>query len=74
MCATAMVHARIGRFVFGAADLKTGAAGSVTNAFVGTGVNHTVEVTQGVLAEECSQMLSDFFRMRRAQKKQENKS
>lgn len=73
MCATAMVHARIKRLVFGAFDPKTGAAGSVTNAFVGSGVNHTVEVTSGVLAEECSQMLSDFFRARRVQKKQEKK-
>lgn len=69
MCAGAMVHSRIGRLVFGASDAKTGAAGSLLDIPGHPGMNHRIDVASGVLAEECAAQLSDFFRMRRAQKK-----
>lgn len=69
MCAGAMVHSRIGQLVFGARDAKTGAAGSLIDVLHHPGMNHRVEITEGVLAESCSSMLSDFFRYRREQKK-----
>jgi tRNA(adenine34) deaminase len=65
MCAGAIIHARVGRVVFGAPDLKTGAAGSVLNLFAETRLNHHTSVTGGVLAAECGTMLSDFFAERR---------
>ena len=65
MCAGAMVHARIKRVVYGAADPKTGAAGSVFNLLRSARLNHMAEVTGGVLAEECGAMLTEFFRARR---------
>lgn len=71
MCATAMVHARISRLVFGATDLKTGAAGSVFNLVDNHSLNHQVQSVAGVLAEECAQQLSHFFKRRRAEKKQQ---
>ena len=69
MCAGAMVHSRISRLVFGAADAKTGAAGSLLDVPGHPGMNHKMAVTGGVLADECAAQLSDFFRLRRAQKK-----
>jgi tRNA-adenosine deaminase (EC 3.5.4.-) len=69
MCAGAMVHSRIGNLVFGARDAKTGAAGSLIDVLHHPGMNHRVEITEGVLAEQCSGLLSDFFRHRREQKK-----
>ena len=69
MCAGAMVHSRIGRLVYGAHDIKSGAAGSLLDVLGHPGMNHQVELHSGVLAEECAAMLSDFFRMRREQKK-----
>ena len=68
MCVGAMFHARIARVVFGASDFKTGACGSVLNLFAEQRLNHHAEMTAGVLAEECGQVLSDFFAARRAQK------
>jgi tRNA(adenine34) deaminase len=65
MCAGALVHARIGRVVFGAADPLAGAVGSVTNVFAIPSLNHHPEVTGGVLAEECGAVLKAFFRARR---------
>jgi tRNA(adenine34) deaminase len=65
MCAGAMVHARIERLVFGAADPKTGAAGSVFDLVPGARHNHRVEVTGGCLAEICGERLRAFFRNRR---------
>ena len=69
MCAGAMVHSRITRLVYGAHDLKSGAAGSLLDVLGHLGMNHQVELASGVLAEECAAMLSGFFRMRREEKK-----
>jgi len=66
MCAGAILHARIARLVYGARDPKAGACGSVLSVLNHPSLNHRVEVTEGVLAEECSTILSDFFRRRRA--------
>ena len=71
MCSGEMVHSRIGTVVYGAQDEKTGAAGSLMNVLGHPGMNHQVNVIGGVLAPACSAMLSDFFRMRRQQKKQQ---
>ena len=69
MCAGAMVHSRITRLVYGAKDEKTGAAGSLLDVIGHPGMNHQIEIAHGVLAEECSTLLSDIFRMRREQKR-----
>ncbi len=69
MCAGAIMHARIARLVYGASDPKTGACGSVVDAFGERRLNHHTEVNGGVLADECGAMLSDFFAMRREQQK-----
>jgi tRNA(adenine34) deaminase len=66
MCAGAIMHARIARVVFGAADPKTGACGSVVNLFAEPKLNHHAEVLSGVLAPECGRLLSEFFSARRA--------
>lgn len=65
MCAGAIVHARVARVVFGAADPRTGAAGTVFNLLQAEALNHRVEVGGGVLAEECGRLLREFFRARR---------
>ena len=65
MCASALVHARVSRVVFGAWDPKAGAAGSLTDVFGIAGLNHRVDVFGGVLSEECGTLLSGFFRQRR---------
>jgi tRNA(adenine34) deaminase len=65
MCSGAMLHARVDRVVFGAADPRTGVAGSVLNLFDHKQLNHQTQVTGGVLAEECGQLLKDFFRPKR---------
>jgi tRNA(adenine34) deaminase len=67
MCAGAMMHARLARVVYGAADPKTGACGSVVNLFAEERLNHHAEVLGGVLADECGTMLSSFFAERRQQ-------
>jgi tRNA(adenine34) deaminase len=65
MCVGAMFHARIRRVVFGAADTKTGAAGSTVNLFDERRLNHHALVEGGVLAAECGALLSAFFASRR---------
>ena len=65
MCAGLLVHSRINRLVFGASDLKTGAAGSVMQLVQHPQLNHQIDVTSGVLADECSEKLSAFFKRRR---------
>jgi tRNA(adenine34) deaminase len=65
MCAGAMIHARISRLVFGAFDPKAGAVMSQYNICGDRKLNHQLEVTGGVLAEECAELLSSFFRGKR---------
>jgi tRNA(Arg) A34 adenosine deaminase TadA len=65
MCAMALVHARVARVVYAAADPKTGAAGSVFDTLTSDRHNHRVEVQGGLLADESAALLRDFFRARR---------
>jgi len=65
MCMSAILHARVGRLVFGAADPKRGAVVSALRLNEAEFMNHRVELTEGVLAEECGELLRDFFRSRR---------
>ncbi|MBZ5506214.1 MAG: tRNA adenosine(34) deaminase TadA [Acidobacteriia bacterium] len=67
MCAGALVHARIARLVYGASDPKAGAAGSLLQVINHPGLNHIMEVTAGVLAGKCSEVLQEFFRNKRQQ-------
>lgn len=66
MCAGAIMHARINRLVYGAADPKTGACGSVVDLFAESRLNHHARVEGGLLAGECGALLSQFFRQRRS--------
>jgi len=65
MCAGAIIHARVKRVVYGAADPKTGAAGSMFDILNSELHNHRVEITSGVLESECSALLKEFFQARR---------
>jgi len=65
MCAGAMIHARLGRLVYAAADPKAGAAGSVLDVLNHPRLNHRMAMTEGVLADECGELLRGFFRERR---------
>ena len=65
MCAGAIMHARIARLVFGAADPKTGACGSAVNLFANRLLNHHTEVVGGIAADQSGAMLSQFFSTRR---------
>jgi tRNA(adenine34) deaminase len=65
MCAGAIVHARVGRVVFGAEDPKAGAAGSVFQVLNSDRLNHQCEITSGVLQTECAELLQEFFRKKR---------
>ncbi len=66
MCASAIIHARLGRVVFGAYDPKGGAAGSCFHLLPPDGrFNHRLECEGGVLEQQCSELLRDFFRLRR---------
>lgn len=69
MCAGAIVQARIPRVVIGSRNPKAGCAGSVLNLLQVPAFNHQVELTEGVLEEECSAMLTDFFRELRSRRK-----
>ena len=62
MCAGAMVNARLGKLFYGAKDPKAGAAGSVINVLNCPGLNHQVDIEQGLLEEECAAVLSKFFK------------
>ena len=65
MCASAVVHARVRRLVFGAWDPRAGGAGSIVNVFSLPGLNHRVDVFGGVLMAECAALLQQFFAQRR---------
>ena len=65
MCASAIVHARVSRVVFGAWDARAGGAGSIVNIFTLPQLNHRVDVFGGVLMDECAEKLTKFFRSRR---------
>lgn len=65
MCAGAMIHARIDRLVYAAADPKAGACGSVLSVLNHPQLNHRMQVRQGVMGEECAELLRVFFRERR---------
>ncbi len=68
MCVGAMVHARVKRLVYGAVEYKTGAIESACQLLQTTRFNHSIEVSSGVLQEQCAAILSDFFAQRRAVK------
>ena len=74
MCAGMLVHSRIKRLVFGARDAKTGSAGSIMDLTRHEKLNHQLEVTEGVLAEQCGDKISAFFKKRRAQIKAAKKA
>ena len=74
MCAGLLVHSRIKRLVFGATDLKTGSAGSIMNLVQEPRLNHQLDVTSGVLAQQCAEQLSAFFRRRRLEHKERKKA
>lgn len=67
MCAGAMVHARVERLVYGASDPKAGAVNSVLQVLNHPGLNHKMEVKSGVLEQQCSEILQQFFREKRKQ-------
>ncbi len=69
MCAGLLVHSRIERLVYACNDLKTGAAGSAFNLVNNPQLNHQLEVRSSIMQEECSQLLSSFFKRRRKEKK-----
>ena len=66
MCAGAMVLARIKKLIYGAADPKTGACGSVINIANNKKLNHRIEVKKGILSKECAALMSDFFKRKRS--------
>lgn len=65
MCAGALVNSRVDRLVYGSADYKAGAIESIFNVVQNAALNHRIDVTTGVRADECSQIMRDFFRQRR---------
>ncbi|KGR89690.1 adenosine deaminase [Ureibacillus massiliensis 4400831 = CIP 108448 = CCUG 49529] len=73
MCAGAILQSRIPRVVYGARDMKAGCVDSLYRLLNDARFNHECDVTEGVLAEECGQMLTDFFRNLRERKKEEKR-
>lgn len=71
MCAGAIMHARIARVIYGAADTKTGVCGSTVDLFSEKRLNHHATVVSGVLAQQCGEMLSQFFAERRKKQAEE---
>lgn len=69
MCMGALIQARVKRLVFGAMDPKAGACGSLYNLSQDRRLNHRIEVVSGILADECSRVLADFFRKLRKKKR-----
>lgn len=69
MCAGLLVHSRIKRLVYASPDLKTGAAGSALNLINNPQLNHQIDTTSGIMQQECSSLLSAFFKRRRKEKK-----
>ena len=69
MCAGLLVHSRINRLVYATKDAKTGSAGSLFNLVEHESLNHQIEVCDGIMATECSALISAFFKRRRAEKK-----
>src|SRR6202030_3114226 len=74
MCAGAIVHTRIRRVIFGCPDPRGGAAGSILNLLRMPGLNHSCDITAGVLQEECAAILQEFFRKKRAAKPDKEQS
>jgi len=74
MCAGALLHSRVKRIVFGAPDLKAGAAGTVLNLFEHQAAYHYADVEQGLLEDECRGQLQAFFKRRRKEKKKEREA
>jgi len=74
MCAGAILQSRVPRVVYGARDLKAGCVDSLYHLLNDARFNHECEVTEGILAEECGQILTDFFRALRERKKAEKKA
>ena len=70
MCAGLLVHSRIKRLVYACSDLKTGAAGRAFNLINNPQLNHQLEISSDIMQEDCSQLLSAFFKRRRKEKKQ----
>jgi tRNA(adenine34) deaminase len=68
MCAGAMVLARIARLIYGAADPKAGAAGSIVNLIGNPDLNHRIKITRGILEKDCSLILKEFFKAKRRKK------
>ena len=66
MCAGALIHVRIRRLIFGCADTRSGGAGGMINLLQHSALNHDCEITSGVLQNECTAILQDFFRQKRA--------
>ncbi len=74
MGAGLLVHSRVKRLVFASSDLKTGAAGSAFNLVNSSQLNHQLIVENGIMAEQCSELLSSFFKRRRSEKKSAKKA
>ena len=69
MCAGSMIHARVGRVIYGATEPKSGVVASNPCIFEGSHFNHKIDYLGGVLAEQCAELMSSFFRRRRKQRK-----